>query len=546
MSDPTVEMLTRRIGELEEEIRLLKRPATQLHGLKQYLLEIFDNTPAPIYMKDADGRYVLINKRFEAVSHITLEEIIGKVDTDLFPEEISSLFRSQDEEVMRHNRQLEFVETVVMPDGEFSFLTLKFPIHDADGKILGVAGFCTDITQQKRNEAELALAKEVADGANRAKSEFLANMSHEIRTPMNAIMGMTELLEYTQLAPQQKQYLEAIQISSESLMSIISDVLDLSKIEADKVELEQTAFSLRACISDIVKTQISLVHAKGLSLRTEIHADVPDNLTGDQFRLRQILLNLVGNAIKFTDTGGIAVVVSMDERHHDTARLRFSVSDTGVGIRPEVVGKIFEAFIQADVSTTRTFGGTGLGLSICRRLVDLMGGRIDVESSEGAGSTFAIVIPFAVDDLQVEQHAESGRIQPVAWAGKPLHILLAEDNDINCGLFEEMLKKIGHTAEIARNGREAVGKWEQKGFDIILMDVQMPVLDGIEATRLIREREEETGCHIPIIALTAHTLRIDQVYFQQHGFDGYVSKPMKLKVLSEEIRRCAEESLRRR
>jgi len=543
MPEATVEMLTQRISELEEENRFLKRSAKQLHGLKRYLLEIFDITPAPIYMKDSDGRYVLVNKRFEMVSHISLEEIIGKNDEDIFPVQIATLFRSQDEEVKQQNRSLEFLETVVMPDGEFTFLTLKFPIHDANGKILGVAGFCTDITDQKRNEAELALAKEAADVANRAKSMFLANMSHEIRNPMNVIMGMAQLLEFTELSAEQQQYLETIRISSESLLSLISDVLDFSKIEAGKVELERTAFSLRACINDIVKTQISFVHAKGLTVHTEIPDDVPDNLTGDRFRLQQILLNLVGNSIKFTDTGGIAVAVSVEERQHDAALLCFRVTDTGIGIKPEVVEKIFDPFTQADASTTRTFGGTGLGLSICRRLVELMEGRIDVESSEGAGSTFEVVIPFAVNDVQVEQHVRSGSLQTAAWEGKPLSILLVEDNDVNRKLFIELLQRVGHTLETAQNGREAVAKWKQKTFDVILMDLQMPDMDGIEATRIIREQERETGCHVPIIALTAHTLRKDQATFLHQGFDGYVSKPMKFKVLNEEIRRCFEERL---
>lgn len=541
MTETTVEMLTERIRELEEENRLLKRSGNQLHGLKRYLLEIFDNTPAPIYMKDSEGRYVLINKRFESVSHIFLEEIIGKVDEEIFPEQIATLFRGQDQEVKRQNRSLEFVETIVMPDGEFTFLTLKFPIHDANGEILGVAGFCTDITNQKRNEDELALAKEAADVANRAKSMFLANMSHEIRTPMNGIMGMTQLLEYTELSAEQRRYLDSIQISSESLLSIINDVLDLSKIEAGKIELERESFSLRASINDIVKTQISRVHAKGLSIHIDIPANIPDNFIGDQFRLRQILLNLVGNSIKFTDTGDITVAVRLEERQDDAALLRFSVTDTGIGIKPEVVEKIFDPFTQADASTTRNFGGTGLGLSISRRLVELMGGRIDVESNAGCGSIFNVVVPFAVNEIQVEQHAGSGSLQPLVREDHPLHILLAEDDEVNRHLFLELLNRIGHTLETAENGREAVAKWEQKVFDIILMDVQMPEMDGIEAMRIIREHERGTGCHIPIIALTAHSQREDQENFLHQGFDGYVSKPMKFKVLNEEIRRCFEE-----
>jgi two-component system CheB/CheR fusion protein len=365
-------------------------------------------------------------------------------------------------------------------------------------------------------------------------------MSHEIRTPINGIVGMVQLLEYTELSAGQHEYLEAIRVASDNLLALVSDVLDLSKIEAGQLEQERREFSLRRSVSDVVKSQIFLAHAKGLTIRVDIPADVPDNLTGDQFRLKQILLNLVGNAIKFTERGGLSLSVSVEQRQDDTARLRFEVADTGIGIKPEAMERIFAPFSQADSSMTRRFGGSGLGLTICKGLTAIMGGEIRAESREGAGSTFHVRIPFAVHDGPTEHKLSETEERPPAWEERCLHILLAENHGASRMFFAEALRRYGHRVDLALNGAEALEKWSQADYDLILMDIQMPVMDGSETVGRIRRAERESNGHVPIIALTAHAMQGDLPYFLEQGFDGYVAKPTKIRDLFREMQKCLQ------
>jgi PAS domain S-box-containing protein len=401
------------------------------------------------------------------------------------------------------------------------------PVFDADGRLAKVVEFATDVTERKTMEAALVVAKERAEQAAIARTTFLANMSHEIRTPMNAIIGFSDLLINTPMDPAGRRHMETIRHSARSLLGLINDILDTAKLERGAIELERIDFSLRELIAQIAASLGLSAHNKGLVLRVDYAAQVPSDFKGDPLRVQQILTNLVGNAVKFTQAGSVDIAVS-----HAPGRVRIAIRDTGIGIPTSRLEAIFDPFSQADASMSRRFGGTGLGTTIARQLVELMGGRIEVASREGEGSTFTVELPLEVGEAVVSDPVELGRQLP------PLRILVADDMPQNIELLQILLGRGGHTVVAARDGQEAVQALTRGHFDVVLMDVQMPGVDGLEATRRIRAWEQLQGLPpVPIVALSASVQRQDQDAARDAGMNGFASKPLELQRLLMEIGR---------
>ena len=658
-----------------------KRIEHSLEERTAYLDALIANSPLAIVVVDSNTRVQLCNPAFERLFQYSREEITGAplseriAPQELMPEAESFSRRVADGEAIQATTRRRRKDGTLL-DVELYAVPLR-----VREKLVGVYGLYLDITARKRAESELQNAKEAAEAANRAKSEFLANMSHEIRTPMNGILGMTELVLDSELTLEQQEHLGMVKASADSLLMVLNDILDFSKIEAGKLDLESIEFSLRDSLDPAMKSLALRAHEKGLELNCDVRPDVPETIVGDPSRLRQILINLTGNAIKFTERGEVTVRVERESEQGDSVWLHFSVADTGIGIPVDKQAAIFEAFTQADGSTARRYGGTGLGLTISRRLVQMMGGRLTVESAPGHGSTFHFSTRFevgrrsgrvvsapqvnlegtpvlVVDDnatnrrileevltgwhmkpalaedartalSRLEQAADAGRSYPLllvdvdmpdmdgfaliehirqdsrlagaaimmltsagqrgdaarcrelgvaAYLTKPisrsellnsvfqvlgaqgprsesqrsgqpplvtryslregrkaLRILLAEDNLINQKLAVRLLEKDGHSVEVAGNGREALNRLATESFDLVLMDVQMPEMDGLEATAAIREMEKATGDHLRIIAMTAYAMKGDRERCLAAGMDGYIGKPIQAQELFKEV-----------
>jgi len=636
--------------------------------------------PIGIFCTDPNGKILYANNRWAEMTGCTAEHAMRKGWLDaVHPDDrvaVERLWESGFALQMELRDQCRFLT----PDGHVNWVQWQTrALLGADGRMEGYVGVIEDITQRRAAEKRLLEAKEAAEAASQAKSEFLANMSHEIRTPMNGILGMTELALDTDLKPEQREYLDMVHSSAESLLGIINDILDFSKIEAGRLELERVSFSLADCIESALEPLAVRAQQKGLEVNWAVHGDIPKALMGDPTRLRQILINLAGNAIKFTKEGEVSVQAIRAPSTDGSIPIRFSVSDTGIGIPQEKQRQIFEAFSQADSSTTREFGGTGLGLSISARLIQLMGGEIQLESELGRGTIFSFTVAFSigkaaepstsateyptilnkrvlvVDDNEINRNllaqllpqwglqpafAANG-LQALAMFGKSvddgapfslvlldrmmpgmdgyeaakkmrllarneplviiilssapsladprrlkklgidrtlikplrratlfeairhglkppapseqvptrphemgqargLRLLLVEDNRVNQKLALRLLEKLGHRVTLAINGQEAIELLQSSAFDLVLMDIQMPVMGGVEATQKIRDAELKTGVHIPIIAMTAHAMMGDAEKYLSAGMDGYVSKPVRVGFLSAEIDRLAK------
>jgi len=494
---------------------------------------VIDGMEDGIIVFDSEDRIIDYNPGTLRLMNRPNANLIGQYATDVFsdfPELVArfSHVENAHEEIVIDNDPIPLVYELRISS-----------LYDKLGRLRCRVLLIHDITWLKEVERDLRASKEMAEAANKAKSDFLANMSHEIRTPMNGILGMSELLLDTKLDDEQKGYLKTVRKSADLLLTIINDVLDFSRIEAGKLQLDPTPFALEEMLSVALNPLSALADKKALRFQWDITPEVPRILLGDPDRLNQIIINLVGNAIKFTESGYVSILVDLVDQTEKTVSLHIAVTDTGIGISKDKQSIIFEAFSQADSSMTRQYGGTGLGLAIAVRLVEMMGGRMWVESELNQGSCFHFTVV-----LEKRTHSASN-LQQTSEQGlnliKPqLRILLVEDNPMNQIFAQGILKKLDSVVTTVENGQEAIDAYDKQTFDIILMDGQMPKMDGFEATQMIRAKEEGTGRHIPIIALTAHAMTGDRERFLKAGMDDYLSKPYTPGQLVDIINKAVE------
>jgi PAS domain S-box-containing protein len=547
------EMLSRTNAELSSEMAECVRVASALRDNTELVMLLLDSAPEAIYGIDLEGDCTFCNPAcLRMTGHEEPSELLSrnihdvihyaKADGTPLPVEECAIYRAFVEGLGTHGDD----EVLWRKDGSsFAAEYWSRPLH-RNHQVIGAVVTFVDITARKQVEEALRAAKAAAEAANRAKSEFLANMSHEIRTPLNGVIGMTNLALATDLTNEQRELLETAQLSGDALLTVINDVLDFSKIEAGKTYLEARDFNLRDSLQDTLKAFAQRASEKQLTLSCEIGEQVPAMVCGDAFRLRQILVNLVGNAIKFTPAGGVALRAGVNHADANNILLHFTISDTGVGIAPNALKMIFDPFTQADSSTTRTFGGTGLGLAISARLVKMMGGEIWIESEVGCGSKFHFTAHLGVthvkdDALTQEQIATPAASQsPAVMSSSSLRVLLAEDNAVNRAVATRLLEKKGHHVVTATTGREALVALRRENYDVVLMDVQMPDMDGFEATRAIRATERQTGRHQQIIALTAHAMIGDRERCLEAGMDAYLTKPISPQQLYELLETCSQ------
>lgn len=509
-----------------------KQKENSIIKTRDYYLRIFESFPTIISRRDIAGETESINEQWCALTGQSVDKALGQGWLEcIHPDD-----RSKNSVTLQNAGELqESVIRVWDRGGQYRWLYWVSKLYyDMHGVPEGYIGMGIDITDRKVAEEELKQARDKAETANKTKSEFLANMSHEIRTPINGVMGMIDLTLMSDMAAEQKENLVVAKSCARSLLDLVNDILDFSKMEAGKLSLENVNFRIRDLIGELIKAYSHRADGKGLDLRCIFSPDVPDVVNGDQTRLRQVLHNLIDNAVKFTDRGSVGVSVKRTGGNDETFELTIEVTDTGLGIAPNEMNKLFQAFSQVDGSITRKYGGTGLGLVISKQLVEMMGGAMGVESAKNVGSTFRFTINL---HSGAEEEPETWR--KITKSQSALNLLVVEDDAVSRVVTERLLRQMGHHVETAENGLDALTLWRQKQYDGILMDIQMPVMDGLGATQRIREVEIDTGGHIPIIALTAHALMGDRERLLQAGVDEYLAKPVQAEFLYEKIEQIA-------
>jgi PAS domain S-box-containing protein len=521
---------------LNEDILLRKQAEGRLKENQAWLQSILDNSTSLMYIKDPAGRYIMVNLRFREMLHLGDTDIIGRADHEFSDPDAAEHYKLLDDEVMRTGKSLE-IEEVVEHDGRrVHLLSIKFPLLDNNGRQIGIGGIATDITERVNYQQQLIAATREAHKAKEMQELFLANMSHEIRTPMNGIQGMTDLLLDTSLTDQQKEFARIIKRSVNNLLVIINDILDFSKIKAGKLAIEKIDFRLKDVLDNVKGIFDHRIKKKGLLLQVTTDPGIPESLRGDPYRLNQVMINLIGNAVKFTEKGSVKVHVALQDKQEDTVSLHFSVMDTGIGIPESSLPYIFEHFSQGGRDISRRYGGTGLGLAISQRLLELQGGGISVKSAEGVGSVFSFGLSYEYD-LSEDAGAPVIAVTAIladysqCLAGK--RFLVAEDNEVNQQLVEHVLRRGGGEVQLAGNGELAIRFLQQGGqYDLIIMDLQMPVMDGYAATQYIRN---ELRLSIPIIAMTATALIGEQLRCFEVGMNDYMTKPFEFTDLYKRI-----------
>ncbi len=507
------------------------------------LQAVMDGATDAIFLKDLDGRFLLVNRAAASYIGRGSPQLLGLNATETFGAPIGHTLRERELQVLQTGEPLTTEESFVFDDQVQTFLTTRSLYRDEQGHVIGLIGIARNITDMKRAERELREAKDKAEAAERVKSAFLATMSHEIRTPLNAVIGMTRLALSTSLDPQQRNYLEKVDASAATLLDILNDVLDLSRIEAGGLRLESTPFRLDTVLASVRGVTALKAEEKGLELTFSIAPDVPRTLRGDPLRLSQVLINLVGNAVKFTHRGAITVCVQALALDEGRARLQFSVQDTGIGLEPGQLDQLFQAFSQLRPDISRRYGGTGLGLAICRQLVELMGGRIWAVGDPGHGSTFHFVVELvAIPEAQLPHDAPAlrgrGRLRISPHARRHLsgrRVLVVDDNLLNREVVGEMLRAAGVQADMAFNGIHALRQLDATRYDAVLMDLYMPEMDGLAAAREIRRQARFDN--LPLIALTAQNMAADHDTSLAAGMNAHLTKPVDETLLCDTLLR---------